>query len=78
MTFLTAAGIAFFASFLVGEGLKRIGADPDVERALFENLELQRLFAGDAAVTLLPPGSSSQLGELLAAGPLGPGTAEAS
>jgi len=54
---------------IVGEALKQIGADPEVESALFEILELQRLLASKAEVTLLPSRSGGLLPELLAARP---------
>ena len=42
---------------IVGEALKRIAQDPEVESALFEVLETQKLLEGDPSITLLPDGS---------------------
>jgi hypothetical protein len=50
---------------LVGAALKIIGQDADVERALFEILETQKVIAGDARIVLLPQ-NSNMLAELLA------------
>lgn len=52
---------------IVGEALGKIGSEPDVERALFEILEVQRLVGSSADLTLLPSGSSGLLPDLLAA-----------
>lgn len=52
---------------IVGEALKAIAADPEVEKALFEILEIQRLIAGEADITLVPKGSGGLLAPLLAA-----------
>ncbi len=52
---------------VVGEALRRISQDPEVGRALFEVLETERILQGQAAVTLLPPGSRQDLMVQLAA-----------
>ncbi len=53
---------------IVGAALQRISQDRDVSRALFENLEIQRLLEGEAKITLLPSGADGKLlGTLLAA-----------
>ncbi len=52
---------------IVGAALQRIAKDQDVFTALFEVLETQRIIAGEARITLLPPGNH-MLPELLAAG----------
>jgi regulator of protease activity HflC (stomatin/prohibitin superfamily) len=46
---------------IVGAALNRISEDPEIESALFEVLENQRLLDGEARLTLIPKG-----GELLA------------
>jgi regulator of protease activity HflC (stomatin/prohibitin superfamily) len=46
---------------IVGGALNRISEDPEIEAALFEVLENQRLLEGEARLTLVPKG-----GELLA------------
>jgi regulator of protease activity HflC (stomatin/prohibitin superfamily) len=51
---------------IVGAALERIGADPEVEAAMFEVLEIQRLTEGDARLTLLPK-DGAFLAHLLAA-----------
>lgn len=51
----------------VGAALSEIVRDPDVSAALFEILELGRLTAGNAEITLLPPNSGNLPG-LLASG----------
>ncbi|HZU53684.1 MAG TPA: SPFH domain-containing protein [Holophagaceae bacterium] len=53
---------------IVGAALDEISKDPSVSKALFTVLETQRLLAGKAALTLLPPGRAV-LGDLLAAMP---------
>ncbi len=50
---------------IVGAALERIARDPEVEKALFEVLEVQRLLEGPARLTLLPA-SSGGLASLLA------------
>jgi regulator of protease activity HflC (stomatin/prohibitin superfamily) len=52
---------------IVGAALKEIASDPEVEQALFEILEIQRLTQGDAEITLVPKGSGDLLASLLAA-----------
>lgn len=51
---------------IVGAALERIGADPEVEAAMFEVLEIQRLTQGNARLTLLPR-EGAFLAHLLAA-----------
>lgn len=53
---------------IVGAALDEISKDPSVSKALFTVLETQRLLAGKAALTLLPP-ARAILGDLLAATP---------
>jgi len=52
---------------IVGDTLEKISADPEVMSAMFENLEAQKIIAGEARITMLPAGSGL-LGELLAVG----------
>ncbi|MBF5042095.1 SPFH/Band 7/PHB domain protein [Aggregicoccus sp. 17bor-14] len=54
---------------IVGAALRRIGEDPEVLNVMFEVLELQRLMASNAAVTLVPqePTGGGLIGQLLAA-----------
>ena len=53
---------------IVGLALERIGRDHEVEQALFEILEIDRILSGESSVTLLPDGEGGQLlTELLAA-----------
>lgn len=52
---------------IVGDALEKISADPEVMSAMFENLEAQKIIAGEARITMLPEGAAL-LGELLAAG----------
>jgi regulator of protease activity HflC (stomatin/prohibitin superfamily) len=56
---------------IVGQALQRITSDPDVARALFEVLEVQKILEGRARVTLLPHGahSSGLMTALLATAP---------
>jgi regulator of protease activity HflC (stomatin/prohibitin superfamily) len=42
---------------IVGEALEQIGRDPDIEQAMFEVMEIDRLVAADNDITLLPDGS---------------------
>ncbi len=42
---------------IVGEALQEISQDPEIEMALFEILENEKMLEGDAHVTLIPPGS---------------------
>ena len=51
---------------IVGKALQEICRDPEIASALFDILETQRLMAGPARITLLPPGRDL-LPELLAA-----------
>ncbi len=53
---------------IVGAALQRISRDPDVMRALFEILEIQKMVDGPGRVTLLPSGRDGLLPTLLAAG----------
>jgi regulator of protease activity HflC (stomatin/prohibitin superfamily) len=46
---------------IVGEALAMISADPEIAKAVFDVLEVERLLDGKAAITLMPPG-----GELMA------------
>jgi regulator of protease activity HflC (stomatin/prohibitin superfamily) len=41
---------------IVGEALRKISADPDVAKAMFEVLETENLLKSDAQITLLPEG----------------------
>jgi hypothetical protein len=52
---------------IVGEALKQVAADPEVEAAMFEILEIQKIVESKARVTLIPE-KSMILPELLAAG----------
>jgi len=54
---------------IVGAALRRIGEDPEVLDVMFEVLELQRLMAGNAQLTLVPegPNGGGLIGQLLAA-----------
>jgi regulator of protease activity HflC (stomatin/prohibitin superfamily) len=52
---------------IVGKALNQISQDPEIESALFEILETQRIVDGNARITLLPEGGGA-LGTLLAAG----------
>jgi regulator of protease activity HflC (stomatin/prohibitin superfamily) len=59
---------------IVGEALNKVAADPDVESAMFEILETQRLVESKAKITLVPE-RYGILPELLASsgrGPLAP------
>lgn len=51
---------------IVGGALQEIAQDPEVERAMFEVLEVEKLLDGDKGLTLLPKGGRL-LGDLLAA-----------
>ena len=51
---------------ILGEVLQRVTRDPEVARALFDVLEVQRIVDSGAEITLLPPGSEL-LGNLIAA-----------
>ena len=50
---------------IVGEALNRVAADPEVEAAMFEILEIQKIIESKARVTLLPE-NSGILPELMA------------
>jgi len=39
---------------IVGDALRKVAADPDVSKALFDVLEVQKLIDSDAKVTLIP------------------------
>jgi hypothetical protein len=52
---------------IVGEALKQVAADPEVEAAMFEILEIQKIVESKARVTLIPE-KSMILPELLAVG----------
>jgi hypothetical protein len=52
---------------IVGKALNEISKDPEIEAALFEILETQRIVEGAARVTLVPQ-NSEMLANLLAAG----------
>jgi regulator of protease activity HflC (stomatin/prohibitin superfamily) len=58
---------------IVGEALNQVAADPDVEAAMFEILEVQRIIDSKARVTLIPE-HGGILPELLASMPRGPET----
>ena len=52
---------------LVGAALEKISQDPDVEAALFEILEVEKATEGkEGRLTLVPEGTGSILGQLLA------------
>jgi len=55
----------------VGQVLSEIAREPAVSHALFEIMEIQRVIASQASVTLLP-GDSKLLGQWLAAGKVEP------
>lgn len=50
---------------IVGEALNKVAADPDVEAAMFEILEVQKIIESKARITLLPE-NSGILPELMA------------
>ncbi len=50
---------------IVGEALSRINADPEVAKAVFDVLEVERVLEGKAAITILPAGNEL-LGQLAA------------
>ena len=52
---------------IVGNALERIGRDPEVEHALFEILETDRILTSEGDVTLLPSARVGPLTDLLAA-----------
>jgi len=43
---------------IVGEALQLIGQDTDVQRAMFDILETQKIVEGEARITLVPAGNS--------------------
>ncbi|HEY6182981.1 MAG TPA: hypothetical protein VIW67_12085, partial [Terriglobales bacterium] len=49
-----------------GEALNQVAADPEVEAAMFEILEVQKIVDSKAKITLIPEGGGL-LPELLAA-----------
>jgi UDP-N-acetylenolpyruvoylglucosamine reductase len=51
---------------IVGEALNQVAADPEVESAMFEILELQKIIESKARVTLIPA-NGGIIPELLAA-----------
>jgi regulator of protease activity HflC (stomatin/prohibitin superfamily) len=51
---------------IVGSALNQISADPEIEAALFEVLENQKIIDGEARITLVPRGSDL-LAQMLAA-----------
>jgi regulator of protease activity HflC (stomatin/prohibitin superfamily) len=51
---------------IVGEALQEISQDPEIEEAMFEILENEKMIEGDAHVTLIPKGSDL-LAQLLTA-----------
>ncbi|HET9790310.1 MAG TPA: hypothetical protein VFR08_03335, partial [Candidatus Angelobacter sp.] len=53
---------------IVGEALNQVAADPDVEAAMFEILEIQKLVESKARITLIPQ-NGGLLPELLATRP---------
>ena len=53
---------------ILGAALERISQVPEVERALFEILEIDRLLESESKITFLPAGGGKLLGQLLAAG----------
>ena len=46
---------------IVGQALQKISSDGDVMEAMYSLLEMQRLLASDARVTLLPTGNKGDL-----------------
>ena len=52
---------------IVGAGLQEIARDPDISRAMFDILEAQKLFEGEADITLVPA-DNELLKQLTAAG----------
>jgi hypothetical protein len=50
---------------LVGEGLNKVAADPEVEVAMFEILEIQKIVESKARITMIPE-KGGILAELLA------------
>ncbi len=58
---------------IVGEALNKVAADPEVEAAMFEILEIQKIVDSKARITLIPE-KSGILPELLASAGRGPET----
>jgi hypothetical protein len=56
---------------IVGAALNKISADPEIEAAMFEVLENQKLIDGEARITLVPRGSEL-LSQMLAAASTAP------
>ncbi|NJL26959.1 MAG: SPFH/Band 7/PHB domain protein [Thermoanaerobaculia bacterium] len=52
---------------IVGAALEKISADPEVEAAMFEILETQKVLESQTGLTLLPKSEGGLLGSLLAA-----------
>ncbi len=52
---------------IVGSALRDISQDPDIARAMFDVLEVQRLLDSQVRITLLPAGGGSLLASQLAA-----------
>lgn len=52
---------------IVGAALEKIGKDPEVEKAMFEILEVQKMLESKAEIALLPKGDGGVLARLLAA-----------
>jgi len=50
---------------IVGDALQRIGRDPEVERVMFEVLEIEQILDGGSRITLLPSGGGG-MAQLLA------------
>ena len=51
---------------IVGEALNQVAADPDVEAAMFEILEIQKVVESKARITLIPE-NAGLLAEFMAA-----------
>ena len=57
---------------IVGDALRKIAEDQEVEEALFEILEVQKILEGEADLVLIPPGSDRpMLNDILATQPGG-------
>ncbi len=54
---------------ILGAALAEIARDPEVESALFEILEIEKLLESGGRITLLPKGGGETLGQILAAVP---------
>jgi regulator of protease activity HflC (stomatin/prohibitin superfamily) len=52
---------------IVGAALQKIATDPEVLKAMFEVLEIQRLAANEGRLTLVPPGTGGDLLKTLVA-----------